>query len=283
MLEVLMGHRIAHKRIASLGPYQNLHFDPRQLRHYLELCQPLRSDNLLASIQKAIISDKKYTLLTLDDGFADFQGDVLPILEAFAMPCIMFLTTGFIDGEMLPYEIELADIIQAVDRIQMDSHRSYEFNSNGDRQAFYNEIRLQLKYESEAVRREYLTRLKDLHHLDNRVHTRGLFLSWDDVLMLDKHPLVSLGAHSVTHPSLKRISWLSAYNEIRQSKRTIESIVGHQIPFFSYPYGDHSFLVRLMVQFCGFRYGFTTKPEIASPLNANRIAIPRIDLHLVDG
>ena len=278
MLNVLMGHRISNQRIDRVGPYQTLHFNCKHLGILLKSSLPIKAHNLIDSIRFASISKDQYTLLTVDDGFSGFQHEVLPILESFNMPCIIFLTTCFIDNKLLPYEVELADIIQSVDRIKTDGNHCYVFKSNRERQTFYEEVRQLLKFKSDSIRRRYLNELKTVNFIQNHIQKTNLFLSWKEILTLDKHPLISFGAHSVTHPSLKSIPWWIAFKEIVLSKSAIESKVGHRISLFSYPYGDHSGLLRLMIKLAGFKYAFTTRPQVLTADRFNPLALPRIDL-----
>ena len=78
----------------------------------------------------------------------------------------------------------------------------------------------------------------DLIKSEKRKNYNHLFLNWDDVIKLDKHPLITIGAHTHSHPILKMESYNSAYKEIEKSKLLLEEKLGHCIEHFSYPFGS---------------------------------------------
>ena len=110
------------------------------------------------------------------------------------------------------------------------------------------------------------------------------FLGWDELRQLDRHPLVTLGAHSHAHPLLTALSWRDAWSEIRRSKRDLETRLERPIAAFAYPYGGFGRAVRQLVRLAGFRYAVTTQPRVLTPGNAmDRFALPRIDLKRLVG
>src|SRR5215469_1471877 len=47
-----------------------------------------------------------------------------------------------------------------------------------------------------------------------------------------------IGAHTMTHPHLTRIAPDKAFQEIKESKEYLESIIDKKVNSFCYPYGD---------------------------------------------
>ena len=62
-----------------------------------------------------------------------------------------------------------------------------------------------------------------------------------------------IGAHSVTHPKLTRLSSNDARRELTESKRWIEGITGKPCAMFCYPYGDENAATRLLAKEAGYR------------------------------
>ncbi|MDO8648440.1 MAG: polysaccharide deacetylase family protein [Candidatus Peregrinibacteria bacterium] len=62
-----------------------------------------------------------------------------------------------------------------------------------------------------------------------------------------------IGAHSVTHPKLTKVSPEQARTEIRDSKTWVEEITGKPCTMFCYPYGDHNAAVASIVREEGYR------------------------------
>jgi peptidoglycan/xylan/chitin deacetylase (PgdA/CDA1 family) len=63
-------------------------------------------------------------------------------------------------------------------------------------------------------------------------------LSWGEIREMDRAGL-SFGAHTLTHPDLRRLTLSQAQNEISASKQIIESALGKAVHCFAYPYGRY--------------------------------------------
>ena len=58
-----------------------------------------------------------------------------------------------------------------------------------------------------------------------------------------------IGAHTITHPHLSKISLMQADYEIRESKKYLEKVTGRNITSFCYPYGDYNQkIVQLVIK-----------------------------------
>jgi peptidoglycan/xylan/chitin deacetylase (PgdA/CDA1 family) len=64
------------------------------------------------------------------------------------------------------------------------------------------------------------------------------YLSWEDVKMLSKEPLCTIGAHAKTHPLLRKCDEVKAEDEIVGSKYALESKINRSVDYFAYPYGS---------------------------------------------
>ena len=67
--------------------------------------------------------------------------------------------------------------------------------------------------------------------------TKELALSWDDVKRLAESPLCTIGAHTTNHVNLAEMSEAAAYQEILQSKLTLEEKIGKPVLHFAFPFG----------------------------------------------
>ena len=61
-----------------------------------------------------------------------------------------------------------------------------------------------------------------------------------------------IGAHSLTHPRLTKISLVEAKKEIKGSKEYLENILGHSIKMFCYPRGEYNEQIKKLVKESGF-------------------------------
>jgi peptidoglycan/xylan/chitin deacetylase (PgdA/CDA1 family) len=84
-------------------------------------------------------------------------------------------------------------------------------------------------------------------------------LSWEQVDEMGRHGIV-FGSHTLTHPSLSRLSPPEAVKEIVESKRLLEERIGQQAAFFCYPKGDLNAGVKQVVRQAGYRAACGTNP-----------------------
>jgi peptidoglycan/xylan/chitin deacetylase (PgdA/CDA1 family) len=71
--------------------------------------------------------------------------------------------------------------------------------------------------------------------------------SWSQIDELSRYG-IEFGAHTVSHPRLDRISFVSAEREIKDSKAAIEARLGKPVESFAYPYGKFSEDVKAIVR-----------------------------------
>jgi len=101
-------------------------------------------------------------------------------------------------------------------------------------------------------------------------------LSWDDLKTLLNSGF-EIGAHTLTHPALTRISVEEAKNEIVNSKHVIEERLGTPVRTFAYPYGmfdrRHRDIVEEHYQgACGVDLRIASR-------NDDRYALPRVEMY----
>jgi peptidoglycan-N-acetylglucosamine deacetylase len=61
-----------------------------------------------------------------------------------------------------------------------------------------------------------------------------------------------IGAHTMTHPHLTKISLKKANKEILDSKKYLERITGKKVFSFCYPYGEYNNEIKTLVKKAGF-------------------------------
>lgn len=79
-----------------------------------------------------------------------------------------------------------------------------------------------------------------------------LGLGLEELRELDREPLCTIGAHTVSHPRLNTLSASEQRKEIVDSRATLEQWLGHHIHHFSYPHGAYNDETISTVCECGF-------------------------------
>jgi len=92
---------------------------------------------------------------------------------------------------------------------------------------------------------------------ENRMFNKEDALSEEGILKIDKD--FEIGAHTITHPELTKISKEAAFNEISGSKTYLENIIKKDIRVFCYPGGKYDYRTKELVKKAGFIAARTTE------------------------
>lgn len=103
-----------------------------------------------------------------------------------------------------------------------------------------------------------------------------LAASWDALRSLIGR-LISVGAHSVSHPNLAVLPASAVEHELLESRRQIAERIGDVPRFFAYPYGSESPSVREAVERAGFTAAVSMAPGVVVG-DSPRFALPRVNV-----
>lgn len=111
---------------------------------------------------------------------------------------------------------------------------------------------------------------------------------WDYQKGIPHSPLMSLdeirgwvqagqevGSHTLDHVHLPELSPAEAYRQIAESKSSFESVLGHEVSAFCYPYGDETPQIREMAGKAGYLNATTTVRGLAR-LDDSLFGLPRV-------
>jgi peptidoglycan/xylan/chitin deacetylase (PgdA/CDA1 family) len=86
-----------------------------------------------------------------------------------------------------------------------------------------------------------------------------------------------IGAHTLTHPFLTRVSMREAREQVLSGKKKLEDMFGVAVRHFCYPYGDRNEAIRALVEEAGFATACTTdfgvNNQATDPLELRRIMV----------
>jgi peptidoglycan/xylan/chitin deacetylase (PgdA/CDA1 family) len=100
------------------------------------------------------------------------------------------------------------------------------------------------------------------------------FLTAGQIRELDRAGM-DVGDHTVHHVDLRLLTAAQLQAETAGSRRTLESVLGHPVYFFAYPFGDFNDRVVQAVRAAGFTMAYTTAGG-ATESNAAPLTMPRV-------
>lgn len=268
MVIILCYHKISN----ITNDYNMVNVTPEHFRHQMEyLSSKYTMVSLEALSPEHYESDTCMFAVTFDDGYRDILYRALPVLEAFSIPATAFITTGNLDT---PYENWTDTIIRAIfepadkkDYFEcMDEElRGYWYTRTIEEKAsFYRKINYLFRHIGAQRRKKYEKMLLKWAQLSPEGRRENQILSTQELKKLSQSPLITIGGHSVTHPSLGALTREEQEFEISECVRVLKGITGLDIKYMAYPFGARSSYNAVTMELLkryGIEMAFTTLNE----------------------
>jgi len=203
--------------------------------------------------------------ITFDDGYQDLYHFALPILKKYNTPAIIFLVTGLINRtEILWFEraINIVKYHRESELVIENEGRILKYDTDTIEMKATSTIKILefLKSLNPDIRNKLLGALEKQFQFKGSTDSGQLMLTWEQIKEMRKYG-ISFGAHTVNHNILTTLSPTQLEQEIRQSKRDIESQLQEKVMLFAYPNGrstDFNSGIKLLLKNSGFKCAVTT-------------------------
>lgn len=122
-------------------------------------------------------------------------------------------------------------------------------------------------------------------NLENPNIKDNQFPAWDEIKIMDTKG-IEFGSHSKAHLLLTKISKEELGGELISSKKRIETVLGHPIAKFAYPFGSRSSLnniVKKAVREAGYDCAYTNIMGKNDIMQKDKFALKRVRLYTEDG
>jgi peptidoglycan/xylan/chitin deacetylase (PgdA/CDA1 family) len=235
-------------------------------------------------LHRRILSGKtseKCCVITFDDGYLDVYTEAFPYLESQKIPFIFYISTSVPDKNQTPWWYLAEETLINNDSFNMSLGNAFtkvNLNQKGTRDFVFSLI--QNVFESSPPE-EIRSRSVEIFGLDRVLEIEDrLNISWEQIIEMSKSPLVTIGAHSVTHRNLAQLPATTALWEMEESKKIIESRIGRPVEHFAYPYGSPYHATQRefkIAQDAGFKTATTTRVgNIFKEHRSHLTTLPRI-------
>ena len=288
---IFMLHNVRPSRDAGFQPNRHLEVAPDFLRAMLS---HLRSEGIdiipLDEVHRRLIErdySRRFACFTLDDGYRDNRDFALPLMREFDAPFTVYVVSDFAEGTgrlwWIALEAVLAGASSIATRIGGVAAR-LDTSTPSAKQAAFDRLHDWLRGlpNEQDIQRE-ISALCAGHGVDEAAICRELCMSWDELKPFADDPLVTIGAHSITHCNLARQSEAIAAHEMAISRERIENVLQRPVLHLAYPYGDKFAAGRrefMLARSAGFKTAVTTRPGMIFPENADHLtALPRVSLN----
>lgn len=283
---ILMLHRVNSGDCSPLGVTRHLTITPTfldRLLHDLKR-QGLRIvplDEMLESMRGG--RRERVVAITADDAYLDNLTEALPVLEAHGAPFTLYVAPALISGEVEPWWEVVEELVARRDTIYLPADSGLRALDCADPEQ---------KRVAAYLLKDHLTRAvaeEDQQEVLRRMGAGGApkgprrFMNWDEVRRLARHPLATIGAHTVHHYNLKRLKREQVLREMSDSVTALEIETGIRPQHFAYPYGSEDAVGPREVELArqaSFRSAVTTRHGVLRAGHEHHMhALPRISVN----
>ncbi|MDR3406681.1 MAG: polysaccharide deacetylase family protein [Chthoniobacter sp.] len=208
---------------------------------------------------------KKFISITLDDGYRDNLLHALPLFQEFEIPFTVSIATGFPSRTASAWWHEIEVMTASVETLRFNwAGTSYKLpcDTMAARQRTFEQLATLIREQGRGDREALLTALGEATGHDPMKETSRLMMTWDEVRTLAADPLATIGAHTVGHHSLNRLTDSEVRAEMLDSKGEIEAQLKREVRHFAYPFGGRSAVNERefeIARTCGFATMLTTR------------------------
>lgn len=206
-------------------------------------------------------------VVTFDDGYADFAEVAFPILRDEGVPVTLFITAGFVNGDLWLWPDKLKYIISRCDSkepvLLEGLKQSYDVYKDKDR--LWNDVSDYCLTLKNSTKERYIEKVSIDLGVPIPIVPPPNFrpLSWKTLeYLIDQG--VDVGSHSFSHPILKKLDHNELVEEVVRSNRLIEKNLNFIPKVFCYPNGreiDYDENVQKVLEANGYDYAVTAFPS----------------------
>lgn len=288
---IFMLHHVRPRRDGEFQPNRHLEVAPEFLRAMLAHLRSRGVDIItMDEVHRRLIDrhfSRRFACFTLDDGYRDNRDFAAPVLREFDAPFTVHVASDFAEGTGRLWWIALELVIARASSIEVaigGVATRLDTSTPSAKQAAFDRLHDWLRGlpGAQDIQRE-VTALCARYGVDESDVCRDLCMSWDELKSFAEEPLITIGAHSITHCNLARQTEENAHHEMAISRARIESVLQRPVVHLAYPYGDKIAAGPrefALARSAGFKTAVTTRPGMIFPESADHLtALPRVSLN----
>lgn len=288
---ILMLHRVTDAPASSLGVNRHLAISPKFLDALIGDMK--QRGYVFVTLDEAIerLGEKShrelFATITADDAYRDNLTEALPVLEKHGTPMTIYVAPSLINGTVDLWWDLIEEVVSAKDWLSLDTPEGQiSIDCTTPRKKYDANVRLHTYLTRTVVEEEQRKVLRTLAKstgIDPDRHRLDVIMNWNEVREAAAHPLITIGAHTVNHYNLRRLSDEKALAEMANAAKILEAETGRKPRHMAYPYGYPAAVgpreVRLSAE-AGFVSAVTTRHGVLRPEHAKHLhALPRISIN----
>jgi peptidoglycan/xylan/chitin deacetylase (PgdA/CDA1 family) len=287
---IFMLHHVRPQREGAFQPNRHLEITPDFLRAMLGHLRARGVDIVtMDEVHHRLVErnfKSRFACFTLDDGYRDNRDHALAVMREFEAPFTVYVASDFAQGSGRLWWIALETAIASADAIEVTMGgvaTRLDTATAHAKQVAFDRLHDWLRTLPEHDLEREITALCARYRIDQAAICRDRCMSWDELKVFAADPLVTVGAHSITHCNLARQSEAVAREELTLSRARIENSLQRPAIHLAYPYGDKPAAGPrefALARAAGYKTAVTTRPGMVFPESAGHMtALPRVSLN----
>ncbi|MFL6240395.1 MAG: polysaccharide deacetylase family protein [Actinomycetes bacterium] len=288
---ILTMHHVRPARSGKFQPNRLLELTPSFLEEVITHLRRNKYDFVsLDEMRRRLVAGangRRFVCMTFDDGYRDNLTYAHPILKRYDVPFAIYVPTSYPDGAGELWWLALEAVIAGNDRLTltMDGvERYFSCTTPAEKFGAYETIYWRLReLPTVEAMRSTIDALCARYDVDLAAFCGELCMTWEEIAQLAADPLVTIAAHTVNHPMLRKLPDDEVRWEMQSSVDAIAAALGERPRHLSYPIGDVSSAGPRefrIAQELGFASAVTTRPGVLFRQHRDHLtALPRISLN----
>lgn len=234
-----------------IGSQENSTFDPnlfsctveqfeKHIVFYNREFTVISVDELIKKMKLDEPIDKKYALITFDDGYIDNYTEAYPVLKKHDTPAAFYIPSDYIDSPHIPWWDEIAWIIRhsKATEIKLNNWDKIVDISQGSIVQKVRSILRVIKQDQSRTMQDKISELEGICQcsMPDDIRNKQLFVNWQQTKEMSDNGM-HIGSHTLSHNILSHLNEEDQWKEISKSKERIESFIEKEVTSLAYPVG----------------------------------------------
>lgn len=243
---IFLMHKIVRDKTDSLATLltTTVNFLDRALAHLGSRADFVTMDE----VQERLMHEKPrkvrrpFIALTFDDGFRDNLTLALPILRRHGAPATVYVPSGAPDRSLDPWPWRLEKAIRELSEVSLELPglpRRLSIQTFNEKLAAF-DLLTKYIHSNISANRDLPEMLLSKTRASDESLIAGQFVNWEELRELAYDPLITIGGHTVTHPSLRDLEEDRAMAEMNDGRQRLAAQLDIAVSHFAYPYGESS-------------------------------------------
>ena len=223
------------------------------------------------------VSTGRFVCLTFDDGYRDNVTRALPVLQRHNAPFTVYVPTGAINRSLFSWWLGLRELFRTHEDVEIAPMNARFQCVSIDEKIAALETICNWVHE-DYRRRNELTAVFSSYEISLPALNDAYFIDEEELRELAKHPLATIGGHTVSHSPLTLLSEGDVHRELVDNRAYLANLLQRPIDHFAYPYGNCAAREFEIAARSGFSTAVTTQDALLTARTSEPYSLPRLGM-----